>query len=97
MVIGDSNDGDWHLTSPIPLPFNVRTKITLEANGPDVKLSVGEAVYRDKQPTRRYCGNLTVHAGDPWHPAANAEIYNLSYTILPPANGKYTNYGITYY
>ena len=91
-VIGDSIDGDWHYTSNIPLPFNVRTKVTLEANGPDVTLSVGEAVYRDKQPTRRYCGNLTVYAGDPWHPAANAEIYNLSYKILPPTNGKTSIY-----
>ena len=90
--IGDSTYGEWYYTTPITLPFNVRTKVTLESNGPDVKLSVGETVYLAKQPTRRYCGNLTVYAGDPWHPAANAEIYNLSYKILPPANGKYSYY-----
>ena len=65
------------------LPLNVSTKVILECNGPDVKLSIGEAEYTAKQPTRRFSGYLTVYASNPWGPAANAEIRNLNYTILP--------------
>ena len=65
------------------LPLNVSTKVILECNGHDVKLSIGEAEYTAKQPTRRFSGYLTVYASNPWGPAANAEIRNLNYTILP--------------
>ena len=65
------------------LPLNVWTKVILECNGPDVKLSVGEAVYTAKQPTRRFSGYVTVYASHPSWSAANAEIRNLNYTILP--------------
>ena len=65
------------------LPLNVSTKVILECNGPDVKLSIGEAVYTAKQPTRRFSGYLTVYASNPWGPAANAKIRTLNYTILP--------------
>ena len=65
------------------LPLNVWTKVILACNGHDVKLSIGEAVYTAKQPTRRFSGYLTVYASNPWWPAANAEIRNLNYTILP--------------
>ena len=88
VVVGDSYNGAWHYyTQPIILPLKTRTKITLECNGPDVMLSVGTTEYRSSQPTIRFSGNLTVYAGDPWFPAAVAEIYNLSYKILP-ADGK---------
>ena len=65
------------------LPLNVSTKVILECNGNDVKLSIGEAVYAAKQPTRRFSGSIIVYASHPWWPAANAEIRNLNYTILP--------------
>ena len=88
VIIGDFVYGNWPDESRITLTFNTRTKVMLECNGPVAKLSVGESVYLYKQLTRRFSGNLTVYAGDPWHDqAANAEIYNLSYTILP-ADGK---------
>ena len=81
--IGDSTDGNWYINTDIALPLNVRTKVMLECNGPDVKLSVGESVYFENQPTRRFSGDLLVYAGDPWWPAANAKMYNLRYKILP--------------
>ena len=84
--IGDSTDGNWYINTDTALPLNVRTKVILECNGPDVTLSVGESVYTAKQPTRRFSGDLTVYAGDPWWQAANANIYNLSYKILPADN-----------
>ena len=65
------------------LPLNVSTKVILEANGPDVTLSVGEAVYTAKQTGRRFSGDLIVYAIGPWGLAADAEIRNLNYTILP--------------
>ena len=83
VVIGDSTNGNWYIKTSRALPCNVLTKVTLECNGPDVKLSVGGSVYHAKQPTRRFSGNLTVYGGDPWWAPANAKIYNLSYTILP--------------
>ena len=65
------------------LPLNVRTKVTLELNGLDMKLTVGASVYSSKQTYRRYAGNQSVYVSDPWWQAANAEIYNLDYKILP--------------
>ena len=82
--IGDSNDGNWGVDSDA-LPLNVRTKVTLECNGKDVKLTVGEKVYTATQPTQRFAGNLVVYAGDPWHPAAKAVINDLDYNILSAA------------
>ena len=85
--IGDSTDGNWYIDADKEqLPINVWTKVILECNGPDVTLSVGESVYTAKQPTRRFSGNLTVYAGDPWWAAANANIHNLIYKIRPADN-----------
>ena len=78
--IGDSINGNWGIDAR-KLPFNVRTKVMLECNGRDVKLTVGATVYTAKQPTSRFAGSLIVYAGDPWYPAANAEIYNLDYSF----------------
>ena len=88
-IIGDSNDGNWGIDTKA-LPLNVRTKVTLECNGRNVKLTVGEDVYTATQPTRRFAGNLIVYAGDPWHTAANAEIYNLDYKIIPARDNTAT-------
>ena len=83
VYIGDSSIGNWKLES-FDLPLNVRIKVIVECNGPNVKLSVGSStVYTATQPARRVTGNLIVYAGDPWYPAANAEIYNVDYKILP--------------
>ena len=84
VVIGDSSNGNFLIpnTEAQSLPLNVRTKITLECNGLDVNLTVGAIVYTAKQPTYRFAGNLIVYAGDPWWPAATAELYNLEYKIL---------------
>ena len=87
VIIGDFVYGNWPADSQITLSFKTRTKVMLECNGPDVKLYVGESGYYATQPTRRFSGDLTVYASDPWDLAANAEIYNLSYKILP-ADGK---------
>ena len=46
-------------------------------------LTVGTTVYTATQPTYRYVGNLIAYAGDPWYPAADAEIRGLKYEILP--------------
>ena len=80
--IGDSTNGNWGIDT-LAIPLNVRTKVTIECNGVDVKVTVGANVYTDKQPTSRFAGDLTVYAGDPWYPAANAQVYNLDYKILP--------------
>ena len=81
VAIGDSTDGNWRLDTDA-LPLNVRTKITLECKGKDVKLTVGKKVYTATQPTYRFSGNLIVYAGDPWYSVATAEISNLYYKIL---------------
>ena len=81
--IGDSNDGNWYVNTDVDIPLNVRTKVTLECNGPNVKLTVGDKVYSATQPTYRYSGDLTVYAGDPFWPVANAQLFNLEYLILP--------------
>ena len=94
VYIGDSSIGNWKLES-YDLPLNVRIKVIVECNGPNVKLSVGSStVYTATQPARRVTGNLIVYAGDPWYPTANAEIYNVDYKILPArANaGKLNTY-----
>ena len=85
VAIGDSLNGNFLILGPEyqSLPLNVRTKITLECNGLDIKLTAGANVYTAKQPTVRFAGNLYVYAGDPWWPAATAELYNLEYKILP--------------
>ena len=76
-------DGEGGNADSYALPLNVRTKVILELNGNDMKLTVGQSVYTSKQPYRRYAGNQIVYASDPWWPAANAQIYNLDYKILP--------------
>ena len=81
-TIGDSTDGLWRFDT-LALPLNVRTAVTLVCDGKNVTLTVGAKVYTATQPTYRYVGNLTVYAGDPWYPAANAEIRGLKYEILP--------------
>ena len=48
--IGDSTDGNWGIDTDA-LTLNKRTKVTLECNGADVKLTVGATVYTAKQPT----------------------------------------------
>ena len=85
VIIGDSYNGLFQITGPEwqPLPLNVRTKITLECNGLDITLTVGAHVYRAKQPTVRFAGNLYVYAGDSLWPAATAQLYNVEYKILP--------------
>ena len=80
--IGDSTDGNWGIDTDA-LPINRRTKVTLECNGADVKLTVGATVYTAKRPANRFVGNLLVYGGDPWYPAANAAIRRLDYKILP--------------
>ena len=82
-TIGDSKNGDWYVNTHVAIPLNVRTKVTLECNGPNVKLTVGDKVYSATQPTYRYSGDLTVYAGDRFLPAANAQLFNLEYLILP--------------
>ena len=81
-TIGDSTDGLWRFDTHA-LPLNVRTSVTLVCNGKNVTLTVGAKVYTATQPTNRYVGNLVAYAGDPWYPAANAEIRGLTYEILP--------------
>ena len=73
------------------LPLNVFTKVVLEVNGLDMKLTVGQSVYPSKQSYRRFAGSQIVYASDPWHTAANAELINLVYKILPAGlnAGKY--------
>ena len=61
--VGDSTNGDFG-SEVDALPLNVRTKVTLECKGNDVKLTVGENVYTATQPTYRFAGNLVVYAGD---------------------------------
>ena len=86
--IGDSTDGNWFVNTNEAIPLGVRTKVSIECNGKDVTITVGENVYPATQPTYRYSGgNLTVYAGDPWWPVANAEIFNLEYLILPASKG----------
>ena len=91
--IGDSTDGNWGIDTDA-LPLNTRTKVTLECKGIYVKLTVGATVYTAKQPTSRFAGNFIVYASNPWYPAANAEIYDLDYQILP-AIGSEVNAGKT--
>ena len=82
--IGDSTDGNWGIETTCALLLNTRTNVTLECKGADVKLTVGTTIDTAKQPTRRFSGGvLNVYAGDPWHTAANAAVYNLDYQILP--------------
>ena len=90
--MGDSTVPNWGFDTDEDIHLNVRTTITLECNGSDVKLTVGANVYTAKQPTRRFAGDLIAYAGSPWNPAANAEVYNLDYKILPAIakNGKTT-------
>ena len=87
VVVGDSTNGNWYLEQTYALPLNTRTTVTLECKGADVKLTVGTTIYTAKQPKRRSSGdNLIVYASDPWYAAANAEVYNLDYQILPPVD-----------
>ena len=84
VVIGDYTNDNWGIDT-VELPLNVRTKVSLECMGKDVKLTVEEKVYNATQPTYRFAGNLIVFAGDPWYQPA---IYNLDYKILPAAEVK---------
>eukprot|EP00731_Ephydatia_muelleri_P003446 Em0001g3446a len=86
--IGDSTDGNWGFDRTDALPLNIRTKVTLECKGNDVKLTVGGKVYTATQPTHRFVGNLIVYAGNPGNQAAKAVISNLDYKILPAAGGN---------
>ena len=85
--IDDSKDDHWGLKT-VELPLNVRTKVTLECKGKDVKLTVGEKVYTAMQPTYRYAGKLFVYAGHPSIPTAKAVISNLDYKALPAARAN---------
>ena len=89
-VIGDSSESywNWSINPHHELPLNVHTKVTLECNGPSVKLTVGGHVYTAVQPTHRFAGKLLVYAGDPWYPNANAEINGFEYEILPATGAK---------
>ena len=82
-TIGDYRNTGWGIDTTHDIPFNVRTRITLECDGRHVKLTVGRSVFTATQPTRRFAGNVAVYASSPWSPAANAEIRDLTYRILP--------------
>ncbi|KAL5506834.1 hypothetical protein EMCRGX_G008580 [Ephydatia muelleri] len=84
-TIGDTTNFNWGLDTTDALPLNVRTAVTIECKGKDVKLIVGTRVYPGIQPTVRYAGNLIVYASDPWYEAAKASLYNIDYEILPTA------------
>ena len=84
-TIGDSTNYLWGLDTTDALPLNVRTEVTIECKGKDVKLTVGTRVYTATQPTVRYAGNLIVYASDPWYEAAKASLYYIDYEILPTA------------
>eukprot|EP00731_Ephydatia_muelleri_P003880 Em0002g56a len=84
-TIGDTTNFNWGLDTTDALPLNVRTAVTIECKGKDVKLIVGTRVYPGIQPNVRYAGNLIVYASDPWYEAAKASLYNIDYEILPTA------------
>ena len=68
--------------------LNVHTKVTLECNGPSVKLTVGGHVYTAVQPNHRFAGKLLVYAGNTYEQNANAEINGFEYEILPATKAK---------
>ena len=81
VVFGDSKDGNWSIVTGSP-NLNKSTMVMIECIGVNVKVTVGSSVYTAIQPNRRFAGDLTVYAGDPWWPAANATICNVQYNIL---------------
>jgi hypothetical protein len=80
--IGDAQDGNWGIDTD-PIPLNKRINIELTCQDKDVTLRVGTREYKVKQPSRRYAGNLTVFACDPWHDEPKATMDNLCFEILP--------------
>eukprot|EP00731_Ephydatia_muelleri_P029474 Em0020g1118a len=63
-------------------------QVTLECNGPSVKLTVGGHVYTAVQPNHRFAGKLLVYAGNTYEQNANAEINGFEYEILPATKAK---------
>ncbi|KAL5472989.1 hypothetical protein EMCRGX_G027431 [Ephydatia muelleri] len=85
--IGDSANFNWPAAElPDALPLNVRTTVTLECKGKDVKLTVGDKVYTYTQPNQRFAGNLIVYAGDAKWDIAKATIYDLDYYEIAGVN-----------
>ncbi|KAL5472997.1 hypothetical protein EMCRGX_G027437 [Ephydatia muelleri] len=90
LIDGDSSDNyrNFAINPHHELPLNVHTKVTLECNGPSVKLTVGGHVYTAVQPNHRFAGKLLVYAGNTYEQNANAEINGFEYEILPATKAK---------
>jgi hypothetical protein len=62
--------------------INRTSKVVLECRNSVVKVSVDNNTSTLVQPSKRASGPANVFGGDPWYPAANAQIENLMYEYL---------------
>lgn len=79
--IGDMSNGNWGVDVNGCM-INRTSKVVLECRNSVVKVSVDNNTSTLVQPSKRASGPANVYGGDPWYPAANAQIENLMYEYL---------------
>lgn len=79
--IGDMSNGNWGVDVNGCM-INRTSKVVLECRNSVVKVSVDNNTSTLVQPSKRASGPANVFGGDPWYPAANAQIENLMYEYL---------------
>lgn len=81
--VGHQDDGSWAARPTCDaIKMNTTISFKLECRDSNISVTIGSSTYTFSKGGRRFAGELSVYAGDPWHAAANVLIENLSYQIL---------------
>ena len=81
-VIGQKDDGNWHMGQIDGCVLNKKSRVTLSCKGNTIVASVDNNVKSMTQSSVRYSGPLTVYGSNPWYPAANCAVENVCMELL---------------